>query len=140
MRKMRATRARAIKDSYFTLVKQFPVRRIRTDAEHKTATEIIRRLSLRGEANLDKRELDYLDALAEMVVSYERTRWPIPKASPLEMLKHLMEENNMRPSDLGSLIGSRANATLILQGQRELSKAHIRILAERFNVSPALLL
>jgi antitoxin component HigA of HigAB toxin-antitoxin module len=42
-----------------------------------------------------------------------------------------------RPGDPGKLIGSKANATLILKGQRELSKAHIRKLAEYFHVSPA---
>jgi HTH-type transcriptional regulator/antitoxin HigA len=51
-----------------------------------------------------------------------------------------MEARDMRPSDLGRLIGSKANATLILKGQRELSKAHIRKLAEFFHVSPAVFL
>jgi antitoxin component HigA of HigAB toxin-antitoxin module len=40
----------------------------------------------------------------------------------------------MKPSDLGDLIGSRSAATSILQGNRILSKAHIRKLAQRFRV------
>src|SRR3954463_7512202 len=113
------SRARATAKSYFTLVKEFPIRRIRDDSEHKASIAIIRRLTMRGK-ELDSGELDYIDALAAMVTRYERTRRPISKSTPLEILKHLMEENRMRPSDLGPLIGSRTNATLILQGEREL--------------------
>jgi len=48
-----------------------------------------------------------------------------------------MEARGMRATDLGKLIGSKGNATLILRGDRELSKSHIRKLAEYFHVSPA---
>jgi len=46
----------------------------------------------------------------------------------------------MKPIDLGKLVGGRAQASLILSGKRELSKATIRALADRFKVSPALFL
>jgi antitoxin component HigA of HigAB toxin-antitoxin module len=37
-------------------------------------------------------------------------------------------------------LGNRALASLILRGQRQLSKSHIRKLADHFKVSPALFL
>lgn len=86
---------------------------------------------------MDAGESDYLETLAGLVESYERERFPIGRATPLQVLEHLMEARDMRPSDLGKLIGMSA-ATMILKGDRELSKAHIRKLADYFNVSPAL--
>jgi HTH-type transcriptional regulator/antitoxin HigA len=88
---------------------------------------------------LDSVESDYLETLAGLIVSYERARHPLPKATPLDVLKHLMEQRAMRPSDLGKLIGN-SSASMVLRGQRELSKAHIRVLADHFHVSPAVFL
>src|SRR5687768_288351 len=136
-----ATRARRAKtsDSYLALVKRFPVRRIRTEAERAEAVAIIREISLRGEPPLDEGELDYVDALGQFVADFERSnRLTRRKSTPLQLLKSLMEENGLRPSDIGRIIGSMSNATMILQGKRELSKQHIRKLSQRFNVSPGL--
>jgi antitoxin component HigA of HigAB toxin-antitoxin module len=47
----------------------------------------------------------------------------------------------MNSSKLGELLGNnRSLGAKILRGERQLSKAHIRILAERFKVNPALFL
>jgi antitoxin component HigA of HigAB toxin-antitoxin module len=43
-------------------------------------------------------------------------------------------------AELGRLLGNRALASLILNGHRQLSKSHIRKLADYFKVSPALFL
>ena len=51
-----------------------------------------------------------------------------------------MEESGMTQADLGRLLGNRAVASLILNGHRQLSKTHIRKLANHFKVSPALFL
>ena len=48
-----------------------------------------------------------------------------------------MDQRSLRPGDLGKLIGPSA-ATMVLKGQRELSKSHIRKLAAFFNVNPGL--
>jgi antitoxin component HigA of HigAB toxin-antitoxin module len=52
-----------------------------------------------------------------------------------------MEEHGLNTTSLGELLGSGpGQASLILNGKRELSKANIRTLADRFKVSPALFL
>lgn len=55
-------------------------------------------------------------------------------------LRFLLESHGMSASDLGRLLGDRALGTRILNGKRELSKAHIKTLAAHFQVSPAVLL
>jgi HTH-type transcriptional regulator / antitoxin HigA len=56
------------------------------------------------------------------------------------MLKYILEESGMTQAELGKLLGNRSLASLILNGHRQLSKTHIRKLADHFKVSPALFL
>ena len=55
----------------------------------------------------------------------------------VEALKVLLEANGMSAADLSNLLGDRSRSlgTRLLSGERELSKAHIRTLCERFAVS-----
>ena len=57
------------------------------------------------------------------------------KRHPAEVVQH-----HRHPISLGKLVGGPAQASLILRGQRQLSKALIRKLADHFRVSPALFL
>lgn len=130
-----------ISDTYFEWIKRFPLRKIRGDAEHSEARKIIRELLNRGDENLDQGEVDYLEALARFVEDYEKSRFKImpDRPTPPQVLKHLMEARRLRPADLGALIGE-STASMFLNGRRQLSKAHIRKLADYFGVSPALFL
>jgi antitoxin component HigA of HigAB toxin-antitoxin module len=52
-----------------------------------------------------------------------------------------MRDHGMNTTQLGDLLGSGSGqASMILNGKRELSKANIRVLAARFNVSAGLLI
>ena len=46
----------------------------------------------------------------------------------------------MTASDLGRLLGNRTLGAAILSGQREMSKNHVKNLADHFKVDPALFL
>src|SRR5437867_468361 len=104
--KRSATKIAIALDSYFELVKRFPLRRIRTAAQRNSGAAIARGLALRGEVNLDAGEIDYLEALAKFIAEYESSRSTLPQAKPLDVLKHLMAERDLRPGDLGELIGT----------------------------------
>ena len=130
-----------VADEYFDLVRRFPLRAIRTDADCDYANEILKELvACADDPGLSAGERDYADALNQLIGVYEDKHFPIEKAfkSPLEALKYLMEQQGMTSGELGELLGSgKGQASLILNGKRELSKANIRALAERFKVSPA---
>jgi antitoxin component HigA of HigAB toxin-antitoxin module len=83
--------------------------------------------------------VDYLEALGRFVADYERDRAmkSLGRATPLEALRHLMEERHMTPADLGDVLGSRPAASMILKGRHEMSKTHIRAAAEYFGVGAA---
>ena len=93
-------------------------------------------------------EVDYgnalrvLDAMAGFEMNADQEHHAIEgrQLLPVELLRALMDEHGMSESDLGRLLGDRSLGHRVLAGQRELSKAHIRTLAEHFAVRPAALL
>ena len=142
-RSSRGLRARArLASSYLSLIDRFPLRPIRSEREYDAATEILNSLAVRPEGSLDSGEQDYLDTLTMLVEAYDRDFYHLDAGprDPLSMLKYLMRESGMTQAELGRLLGNRALASLILHGHRQLSKTHIRKLAEHFRVSPALFL
>lgn len=131
-------RNRTISDDYLTLVQRFPLVAFRSQRECDEAFEVIRPLSTK--VKLTSGEADYLYAMSELILAYEENH-PVPPSaavSPISSLKFLMQEHQMSSSDLGRLLGDRSLGTNILTGKRELSKTHIRRLADYFKVSPAL--
>jgi HTH-type transcriptional regulator/antitoxin HigA len=125
-----------VRDSYLQLIKRFPLRPLRNDADAKRAGDVLAKLASRGEGKLDAGERDYLDALTLIVQAYEERQQPVPpdRRTPLQRLKYLMNEAKMKPVQLGELVGGRAQASLILNGKRELSKANIRALSDHFGL------
>jgi HTH-type transcriptional regulator/antitoxin HigA len=59
-------------DSYLALVRQFPLRPIRNDAEYKAAKLMMEQLAIRGERALDPGQRDYLDGLDEFISAFDR--------------------------------------------------------------------
>jgi HTH-type transcriptional regulator / antitoxin HigA len=135
------TAATKKRDSYLELIRSFPVRPIRSEEELDQATAVLLKLARsKPEEQMDGGELDYMEALTCMVQRFEQARREsaLPKLSPIERLKFLMEQRQMSVNDLGRVIGSQPNASLILHGKRALSRTHILKLARHFSVSPAL--
>ena len=59
-------------------------------------------------------------------------------SGPLDVIRHLLEENHLRQKDLVDVFGTESIVSDVLNGKRDLAKDHIRKLSERFGVSPAL--
>jgi HTH-type transcriptional regulator / antitoxin HigA len=127
-------------DSYLRCVKQFALRPVKTKEEYQAAVEVLGHLAMRQD--LDEGARDYLSALSQFIGDYERHKCRRATAGmkPLDVLRYLMEENDMSTTDLGYVMGSRGLASEVLNGKRGLSKTIIRRLAERFAVDPGVFL
>lgn len=130
-------------DDYMELIRRFPLRPIRSQAEYERAMKIYGELGDLAEAgSISAGESDYLDVLVKLTRDYDQKHSSLlknrKKTPPLEMLRHIVKEAGMNTVSLGELVGGSGQASLILQGKRELSKANIRKLADYFHVSPAL--
>jgi HTH-type transcriptional regulator/antitoxin HigA len=126
--------------TYRELCQLYLPRPIHDAQEDAAATEMMNALAVFEKLNADQR--DYLDALAEFVDAYDKTRvqeHPLPEVSGLGVLKHLMNEHGMTGVDLSRILGGSRNlGGMILRGDRNLTLPHVRKLAKHFHVSPEL--
>lgn len=78
-----------------------------------------------------------IDVVSHFLEQYNQKHQPAsPKATGLEVLKLLMEANQLRQKDLPEL-GSQGIVSEILSGKRQLNVRQIKELAVRFKVTPA---
>jgi HTH-type transcriptional regulator/antitoxin HigA len=68
---------------------------------------------------------------------YEARNIDIPEAEPSAVLRLLMEQHDLRQSDLANIFGSQSNVSEVLRGKREINARQARTLGKRFGVSPA---
>lgn len=71
-----------------------------------------------------------------LIERWEDEHVSIPKAAPSEVLRHLLEVNNLKQKDLGD-IASTSLVSDILAGRRAISKRLAKALALRFRVDIA---
>ncbi len=128
-----------IPPTYAQLFSWYPIKSIRDEAEYDAAVKIAGALAVYDHLNEDQER--YLDTIATLIEAYEDDQAPFdwPEMSGIEILRGLIEEHGMTISDFTRLIGvHRSLGTRILNGERNLTVGHIRLLADRFKVSPAL--
>lgn len=77
-----------------------------------------------------------VDIVGDLIADYEAQTNIMPEASGVDALKFLMEQQGIKQSDLKE-IGSQGVVSEILNGKRALNVRQIKLLAERFSVSPA---
>ena len=131
------TNLRHLARHFTALAAQVPLRPIRSERDYKAAVRAMDEL-------LDAGGADESDVLADLVAlgggfvgEYEQRKGHVlPDATGVEVLRHLMERDGLRQSDLPE-IGSQGVVSEILRGKRELNARQIRALGEQFGVSPA---
>ena len=84
--------------------------------------------------------IDLVDTLGTLIEAYEEEHYPIPQTTPASVLRFLMEEHDLKQSDLKLEIGSQGVVSEILNGKRQLNTRQIKGLSKRFHVSPAVFL
>jgi HTH-type transcriptional regulator/antitoxin HigA len=132
------TAHRTMPDSYFHLVKQFPLTHIRDDDHLEQAQEMLDRLL---QEEHDEGVQNYLDVLTDLVESYEDKYVSIPDASEADVLQMLMTANDLNQSALAEQTGiAQSTLSAVLNGGRSLTRAQVVKLARFFHVSPAVFL
>ena len=113
---------------------------ITSDAELDRYVDIMERLDRCAErTGISPEEEALRDLLARLIKDYD-DRIELPPGDPISMIQFLMEQRGLRATDLTPIFGARSIASMVLNGKRELSKTHIRKLAEFFHVSPVVFL
>jgi|SRR5579883_492025 len=133
---LRATRP--AHPTYLKLVKAFPLRVIRSDAELAEAQAMLDAL-LRE--HLDQGGEEYLATLTDLIEKYENDAHPMPPAAEGDVLQVLMEGRKLSQSQLARETGiAQPTISAILSGEREMTKAHVVKLAQFFDIDPTVFL
>lgn len=132
-----ANRPKNVPNRYLKLVRQFPLRPLRSDAELDAAVCMVDSLLTRRK--LAREEEDYLDVLGVLVERYESEAHPMAPVSDAAMLRHLIDAKGVSQTAV-SKATDIADSTIseVLKGKRSLNRAHIGKLAQYFGVSPEL--
>jgi HTH-type transcriptional regulator/antitoxin HigA len=119
---------------YAAVLAKHPPRVIHTEAENEYYTSVLEELDERFD-DLSAAEKDFADLLTLLIEDFESKHYELSKASPLEALRFLMDQHSLKQKDLLGIFGNPSVTSEVLGGKRELSKEHIRRLADRFSIS-----
>jgi HTH-type transcriptional regulator / antitoxin HigA len=123
-------------DRYLDLIRRFPLRPLRTDADLDAAVAVVDELIDR--AALTAPERDYLDVLSELVETYETETIPMRPVGDAELLRFLIEHKNVTQAEAAAGAGiAESTISEVLAGKRKLNRRQIAKLARYFCVAPA---
>lgn len=126
--------------AYLALVKAYPLRPVGSEEELNQGIEILDQLLGRSEPLLPE-EQEYLDCLSCMIERDEAEAYPMPAVSGAAMIRHLMDARDENLSQLAAATGIVISTlSSILNGKRQLTLTHIKVLARHFGVEPAVFL
>jgi HTH-type transcriptional regulator/antitoxin HigA len=108
---------------------------IHSEQENERALELLEELSGKPEPTPAERQL--IELLAILIEDFEEKQYQLKPATPVEVLAELMEAHGLRQKDLVDIFRTPSIVSEILSENRALTTEHIRKLAARFQVSPA---
>ena len=117
-----------------------PPKTIRTRQEHRHWRHVLDALMAKPEDQLSEAEARYGETVAVLIEDYEKRHYSLHPVSPIEALRELMADNDLKQKDLEDVFGSEAAISYALSGKRALNVQQIRKLASKFHVSPIVFL
>ena len=109
---------------------------IRDEAHYQRMVAMLEALLDEVGSNENHPAMGLVDIVGDLIEDYEAANHPLPAATGIQALKFLMEQHDLKQSDLPE-IGSQGVVSEILTGKRDLNIRQVRALSERFGVSPA---
>lgn len=87
-----------------------------------------------------RKERDELEVLQALIEQWERRHFVRTAPTPVQAIKFRMQQQNLKPRDLESYIGSRSRVSEILSGTRSLTIDMIRALNRHLDIPAEVLL
>jgi HTH-type transcriptional regulator/antitoxin HigA len=121
--------------SYAELLSETQPEVIRSEEQNQQYIQMLDELTSRKIVTPAEEKLIAL--LLVLIEEFEDKNYPVPDAKPVDVVRHLMEANDLRQKDMVDVFGTESVVSDVLNGKRDLAKEHIRRLSARFHVSPA---
>jgi HTH-type transcriptional regulator/antitoxin HigA len=106
---------------------------IHNDEELRAYTDALFNLTALVETTPEQDEA--IELLTLLVTSYEEKHYPIPKATPVEVVRFLMDQHDLKNKDMVPEFGTNSAVSMFLSGQRRLTVPQIQALSARFRLS-----
>ena len=108
---------------------------IRSEGQYNSYCNDLEKLTSTYTINPSVALLDIVDTITLLIEKYDEEHTQLNKIDPIQLLKSLMHDNNLKQKDLAELLHvSKGHLSDILNYKKGLSKKVIRILSERFKV------
>jgi HTH-type transcriptional regulator/antitoxin HigA len=108
---------------------------IRSEEQLAAYTKALYRLT--AEPRPTPAQVEAIELLTLLIERFEDEHYAIPKASPADVLRFLLNQHGLKQRDLAAELGGESVVSEVLSGKRKLNAAHIEQLSRRFHVSPA---
>ena len=106
---------------------------IETEEEYQRHMAQLEALAARRDRSEEESQL--MELLSVLVERYEDKVAPLPAATPDQMLRHFMEQHDLRQRDLLPVFHTRGAVSNAVNGRRGISKVQAKKLAEIFHTS-----
>jgi HTH-type transcriptional regulator/antitoxin HigA len=126
----------AVTTHYRALARMVPLKALTSANDYRKAVAALEALLDAGGANEHHALAGLVEALGEVIESYEARVHRLPKGKPHEALAFLMQQHGLKQSDLSD-IAAQGTISAVLSGKRGISKRLAVKLGERFGVSSA---
>ncbi len=119
---------------YLALLRAYPPRPIHGDDDHRRTIDVVNDLLDRPSLSPD--EEDYLNVLGLLIADYEDSIYEHPQFTPVDRLRHLMEEHALTQAELARRAGVPVTSLSdILNGKRRISPGIREKFARCFGLS-----
>ena len=131
---------KSVQTAWQGLNKLVPLGTITSGKDYELRVAVMDELLDRIGADESHRLMPLLDLIARQIEAYEAEHHALPDAPPAAVLAYLMQERDLKQTDLAAELGGQSIVSAILNGKRELNTRQVKALAKRFKVSPAVFL
>ena len=111
---------------------------ISTEDEYEQFLAVAERLTFKH--NQTPEESALYDLVTMLVETYELQHYEIDRASPSEVLQHIIESSGIDRTELVNIFGSSESVAQVLAGTRSIEPSWAQALGSRFKLSPEIFL
>jgi HTH-type transcriptional regulator/antitoxin HigA len=120
---------------YASLLRRTAPAVIHSERENERCISMLEALDRKGD-KLTAAERRLAELLTVLIEDFEEKAYALKPARPIEVLRELMQANQLRQKDLLDVFGTPSIISEVLREKRGLTVEHIRKLSRRFHVSP----
>jgi HTH-type transcriptional regulator / antitoxin HigA len=110
---------------------------IETEKENEQYLCEVEKLMALGE-DLSPEQEQLLRLLVTLIEAFEDQHYQLKSATPLEILREMLEDRGLKQKDLVPVFGSQGLTSEVLNGKRSISKSQAKAIGAFLSVSPTL--